>query len=84
MIQNAVLDAQVDSLREQTPPLPQEAVAAEVDVVQELLEAVHRPGSALAPLPDVRVRRPFDAQYWACWVAATVSPVLMTYLWITR
>jgi hypothetical protein len=84
MIRNAVLDAQGEGPLEQSSPVHQEDVTADVDVVQALLEAVHRPGNALELPPDTRVRRPFDAQYWACWVAATLFPVLMAYLWITR
>ena len=84
MIRHAVLDAQGDSPREQSSPVHQEDVTVDVDVVQALLEAVQRPGNALELPPGTRVRRPFDAQYWACWVVATVFPVLMAYLWITR
>jgi hypothetical protein len=29
-------------------------------------------------------QRPFDAQYWACWVFAVVYPLLLAYLWLTR
>ena len=56
----------------------------EVDVVQALLQAVNRPGNALEQASRGRVRRPFDAQYWACWVVTTVGPVALAYLWITR
>lgn len=84
MILDAVIDAQGDGLLEQGSPVHQEGVTADGDVVQALLEALHRPGNALELAPGARVRRPFDAQYWACWVAATAFPVLMAYLWITR
>jgi hypothetical protein len=82
MIRDAVLDAQGDVPLEQSSPVHQEDVTADVDVVQALLEAVHRPGNACELPPGAR--RPFDAQYWACWVVATAFPVLMAYLWITR
>jgi hypothetical protein len=84
MIRDAVLDAQGDGPPEQSPPVHQEGVTVAVNVVQALLEAVHRPGNALELPSGSRIRRPFDAQYWACWVVATVFPVLMAYLWITR
>jgi hypothetical protein len=84
MIRDAVLDARGESPLEQSSPVHQEDVVADVDVVQALLEAVHRSGHPLELSPGASVRRPFDAQYWACWVAATVAPVLMTFLWITR
>jgi hypothetical protein len=84
MIRDAVLDAQGDSPPAQFSPIHQEDVTADVDVVQALLDALHRPGNVPEPPPGGRVRRPFDAQYWACWVVATVFPILMAYLWITR
>jgi hypothetical protein len=83
MIRDAVLDAHEERPLELGPPVPQEDIAADVDVVQALLEAVQRPGNAVE-LSAGRLRRPFDAQYWACWVVATLFPVLMAYLWITR
>ena len=84
MIRDALLDVQGDSPAGQCSPVHQEDVTADVDVVQALLDAVHRPGAALELPSGAPVRRPFDAQYWACWVVATVFPILMAYLWITR
>ena len=85
MIRDAVvLDAQGDGPPELSSPVLQEGVTAEVDGVRALLDALHRPGSALELAPGTRSRRPFDAQYWACWVVAAVFPVLAAYLWITR
>ena len=55
---------------------------ASVDAIRVLSEAVQRPGSALRRLPGTPAQRPFDAQYWACWVFAVTFPLLMTYLWI--
>lgn len=87
------MDPQGAAAREQVTPVPpgvapvartaaaSPATAPEVDVVQALLQAVNRPGNALE---QTRVRRPFDAAYWACWVVTTVFPVAMAYLWITR
>lgn len=53
-----------------------------VDPIRALSEAVQRPGSALHRLPGTRAQRPFDAQYWACWVFAVTFPLLMAYLWL--
>lgn len=84
MSQNTVLESQGDFPPESAsctvPPTP--IVAAVVtDPVRALTEAWYRqPESAFA----VPVRRPFDAQYWACWLVAVVFPTLVAYLLLTR
>lgn len=56
-----------------TPPL------AETDPVGVLLQVLHRSDDVVGPRP-----RPFDAQYWACWVVAVALPLLVAYLLWTR
>ncbi len=55
-----------------------------LDPVRALAETVQRPGGLMYREPGTRTQRPFDAQYWACWVVVVVLPLLMTYLWLTR
>lgn len=55
-----------------------------VDAVEVLAEAVQRPVSPLYRAPGTPARRPFDAQYWACWAVAVVYPLLVVYLWVSR
>lgn len=52
-----------------------------LDPVRSLAEAWHREAAADWSVP---VRRPFDAQYWACWLVAVVFPVLVAYLLLAR
>ena len=55
---------------------------APVDPVRVLAEAIQRPGSALRRLPGTPAKRPFDAQYWACWTVTLLSPAVVAYLWM--
>jgi hypothetical protein len=60
-------------------PLPTEPVT--LDPVRSLAEAWYRQAATDWAVP---VRRPFDAQYWACWLVAVVFPVVVAYLLLTR
>ncbi|SDT40013.1 hypothetical protein SAMN04488543_4167 [Friedmanniella luteola] len=85
MSQDVVLDTQGDRPDEtagkvRTAP----SAPSSVDPVRALTESIQRPGGLMYRVPGTRTKRPFDAQYWACWVVALVYPVLMAYLWITR
>jgi hypothetical protein len=84
MIRNAVMDPQGDTPREQLAPVLAVRTPAEVDVVLALVRAVNRPGSALEQAARGPIRRPFDAQYWACWLVTTLFPVVLVYLWVTH
>ncbi|WP_375430066.1 hypothetical protein [uncultured Friedmanniella sp.] len=83
MTQNTVLESQGDFPVEPASGAvpPSTSVPLTLDPVQSLTEAWYRqPESAFA----VPVRRPFDAQYWACWLVAVLFPVLVAYLLLTR
>lgn len=85
MSQNAVLDTQGDRPDDRAGDVSTARLTTSaVDPVRALTEAVQRPGGPLHRLPGTRTKRPFDAQYWACWVVAVVYPLLMAYLWFTR
>ena len=67
----------------ETTALCSQSERASVDPVRVLSEAVQQPGSALRRLPGTPAKRPFDAQYWACWVATALLPVVVAYFWMT-
>lgn len=48
------------------------------DVIDELSEALRRPG--VLDDPSLRRARPLDVQYWACWTALTLAAALSTAL----
>lgn len=52
-----------------------------IDPVRALTQAWYRQPVELQTAP---VARPFDAQYWACWLVAVVLPVVVGYLLLTR
>ena len=86
MSQNVVLGTEGDrpdetgrTIRAAGPVAP-----TALDPVRALSESIQRPGGLMYREPGVRTKRPFDAQYWACWVVAVVYPLLMAYLWFTR
>lgn len=93
MSQNTVLESQGDFPLESTshtvpptpavlPPLPANAgPAPAADPVRSLTEAWYASAPSDAWTP---VRRPFDAQYWACWFVAIVLPLVLAYLLLTR
>lgn len=84
MTQNAVFDAQRTSAPRMTVGLAPLAVDPRVraaDPVGALAQAVQRPA---AWGPGGHTRRPFDAQYWACWVVAVLFPTVVAYLLLTR
>ena len=83
MSQNVVLGTEGDrseGVDQAVRPTP----ATALDPVRALSESIQRPGGLMYREPGVRTKRPFDAQYWACWVVAVVCPLLMAYLWSTR
>ncbi|WP_375424554.1 hypothetical protein [uncultured Friedmanniella sp.] len=89
MSQNTVLDSQGAFPPEYTsravPPelsvVPVGPAAPAVDPVRSLAESWHRQSASDWSVP---VQRPFDAQYWACWLVAVVFPVLVGYLLLAR
>ena len=84
MIRNAVLSSQTQSTPVRPLPVRPEPAAADSDVVQALVRVMNQPGHALELAPDVRTRRPFDAQYWACWLVTALFPTVLVYLWMTH
>jgi hypothetical protein len=96
MSQRVVLDTQGDRPDETgttvlAPPTGRTVSTAEttpaslaLDPVRALAESVQRPGGLMYRQPGTRTQRPFDAQYWACWVVAVAFPLLMAYLWLAR
>jgi hypothetical protein len=84
MTQNVVLDTQGARPDETGRTFRASAMSRpSVDPVRALAESMR--SAALAhPGAGTRSTRPFDAQYWACWVVAVVFPLLLTYLWFTR
>ena len=84
MIPNAALHSQAELSTERGRVIRlSDATPVRVDAIRTLAEAVQRPGSALYRPPGRHVERPFDAQYWACWVVAFLFPAMMAYLWVT-
>lgn len=98
MSQNTVLESQGDFPPGSTSRtvLPQLSVAAPfcagpvastpkpavaLDPVRSLAEAWYAQSAADWSAP---VRRPFDAQYWACWLVTLVLPALVAYLLLAR
>lgn len=82
MSQNTVLESQGDFPPEYTSgavPSPLPTITA--DPVRTLAEAWYRQSASDWSAP---VQRPFDAQYWACWLVAVVFPALVAYLLLTR
>jgi len=77
MVPNPVLAPPAQPAAE-TPSAPP-AAAGEVDVVRDLLAVMRR--NPVTPPPGARVRRPFDAQGWACWLVAVLLPVVLGILW---
>ena len=86
MSQNVVLGTEGDRPDEtgRTVRAAEAAAPTALDPVRALSESIARPGNLLHREPGTRTKRPFDAQYWACWVVAVVYPLLMAYLWFTR
>lgn len=84
MSQNAVLDS--GDLTPQPSDITHSSVTSgvRVDPVETLHHAFFRPESSVAHPGADRHRRPFDAQYWACWLVTVTFPVLVAYLLITR
>ena len=83
MSQNTVLESQGDfppeAASRAVPPAP--FANTMTDPIRSLTEAWYRqPESAFAH----PVARPFDAQYWACWLVAVLFPTVVAYLLLTR
>ena len=77
MSQNVVLgDPPSDPLGRTVSPVP----SASVDTVRALSEVVHRSLAVSGGAVRGRQPRPFDAQYWACWLVALVLPMVVVYL----
>lgn len=92
MTQNTALESKGDFPPEYTsravPPelspvtlTPNPLTPVTSDPVRSLAESWHRQSPADWAAP---VRRPFDAQYWACWLVALVFPLLVAYLLVTH
>lgn len=83
MTQNVVLDGQGELRPEPSSiPLSGAVQAPSIDPVPLLAEACWRQAALLTPA--VPVKRPFDAQYWACWLVTAVFPVVLGYILLTR
>jgi hypothetical protein len=82
MTQNTALESKGDFPPEYTSrAVPPELSSLTSDPVRSLAEAWHRQSALDWAVP---VRRPFDAQYWACWLVALVLPAVVAYLLLTR
>ena len=86
MAQNAVLHPQADLPEEpeRTVAVRLAAVPEPVDPVLSLVKSFERRDGMRDGYAATPHKRPFDAQYWACWVVAVVYPLLVAYLCLTR
>ena len=84
MSQNLLLDSQGDFTPESTSDTLPRPTPDQTDAVQVLTRALHSSPTFTQPVGPSHRRRPFDAQYWACWMVAVVWPLLMAYLLVTR
>jgi hypothetical protein len=86
MAQNAVLHPQADLPEEPERPVavPPARRPEPIDPVLSLVESFQRQDGMLDRYAETPHKRPFDAQYWACWVVAVVYPLLVAYLCLTR
>lgn len=81
MSQNTVAENQGDVPLELTSRAVPHELPTTIDPLRSLAETWCRQSAVDWSVP---VRRPFDAQYWACWLVAVVFPLLIAYLLLTR